>query len=37
MEDFFEEWEKKVEYDIMDIMIERNRIKDLYGMRTSDR
>jgi len=37
MEEFFSEWEKKVEYDIMNVMVERNRIKDLYIERTSDR
>src|SRR3989344_1733512 len=37
MEEFFDEWGKKVEYDIMNVMVERNRIKDLYTVRTSDR
>ena len=33
MEKFFGEWEKKVEYDIMNVTVERNRIKDLYTAR----
>ena len=37
MEEFFSEWGEKVEYDIMNVMVDRNRIKDLYTERTSDR
>ena len=37
MEQFFDGWERKVEYEIMNVMVERNRVKDLYNTRTSDR
>jgi len=36
MEDFFNEWEEKVEYDFMNIMVKRNTVKDLYGEEVSD-
>jgi len=37
MSEFFDEWEKEVEYDMMNIMVKRNRIKDLYDERTNDK